>query len=111
MGSAVHARSLFEAQVDVMGMICYEMIGYFSDAPYSQSFPDPLLAEQYPNVGNFIIVVGVDRHQSFADNFHSMMQAHADIDVEKICLPLSSPLAGLSDQRNYWGLWLSSAYD
>ena len=29
MGSFIHAQSLHQQQVDVIGMICYEMIGYF----------------------------------------------------------------------------------
>ncbi|WP_243900290.1 M28 family peptidase [Hymenobacter defluvii] len=38
MGSAVHAKSLQEAGVVVWAMICYEMIGYFSDVPGSQNW-------------------------------------------------------------------------
>ena len=36
MGSYIHAHSLNENNIDVLGMICYEMIGYFSDEPESQ---------------------------------------------------------------------------
>ena len=42
MGSFIHASSLHEACVDVIGMICYEMIGYFSDEPGSQKMPEEL---------------------------------------------------------------------
>lgn len=44
MGSAVHAQALHAAQVPVR-VLCYEMIGYFSDEPGSQRYPDPSLAE------------------------------------------------------------------
>eukprot|EP01034_Spumella_vulgaris_P000311 gene311-412_t len=58
MGSYVHAQSLAAEKTDVLGMVCYEMIGYFSEEPGSQQFPSEGLAAQYPSSGNFIIVVG-----------------------------------------------------
>ena len=103
MGSYVHAQSLFDAQTDVLGMICYEMIGYFSEEPNSQPFPIPELAELYPSVGNFIIVVGIDEYQSFVNQVHQLMAKDANIDVQKISFPDADDLAGLSDHRNYWG--------
>jgi Zn-dependent M28 family amino/carboxypeptidase len=104
MGSYVHAKSLHDSKADVMGMICYEMIGYFSDAPNSQSFPSPLLATRYPSTGNFIIVVGIEKYKTFNETFYQLMQKEAAIDVQVISFPpgFGSEYAGLSDQRNYW---------
>ena len=83
-------------------MICYEMIGYFSDEPNSQNFPSPELAALYPDVANFIIVVGIDQHQEFNSKVHRLMSKDSGIDVQLINFPESSGLAGLSDHRNYW---------
>jgi len=58
MGSAVHARRLREADVDVRLMISLEMLGYFSDDPNSQRFPLAPLKLFYPSKGNFIGVIG-----------------------------------------------------
>lgn len=102
MGSAVHARSLYQKRIPVKGMICYEMIGYFSDEPNSQQFPDPALSKVYPHTGNFIIVVGRQGNESFTARIKSLMQAHSEIDVQSISFPSSQGLAGLSDHRNYW---------
>ena len=102
MGSYVHARSLYENKVNVIGMICYEMIGYFSDEPGSQHFPDPGLAKLYPDTGNFIIVVGVDKFEEFNHKVYSRMANKSAIDVQIVNFPASNYLAGLSDQRNYW---------
>ncbi|WP_345220576.1 M28 family peptidase [Hymenobacter koreensis] len=102
MGSAVHAKSLHEAGVKVRAMLCYEMIGYFSDAPNSQNFPDERLAKLYPNTGNFIIVVGRDGQEAFTQQVQQLMQQNSSIDVQRINLPANAPLAGLSDHRNYW---------
>ena len=103
MGSAVHARSLHAAGVPVRAMLCYEMIGYFSNKPGSQHFPNEALAARYPSVGNFIIVVGKTGQEKFTEHIHHHLQAHAgNLDVQRISLPESMPLARLSDHRNYW---------
>lgn len=102
MGSYVHAKSLYDANVDVLGMICYEMIGYFSNAPNSQPFPSPELAQRYPHTANFIIVVGIEQYAAFNNNVHRLMSNNAGIDVQVIHFPSAGGLAGLSDQRSYW---------
>jgi Zn-dependent M28 family amino/carboxypeptidase len=102
MGSAVHAKYLHDNRIPVKAMICYEMIGYFSDKPHSQQFPDPALSKLYPNKGNFIIVVGRQGQESFSGKMQSLMKANSSIDVQSINFPYSEGLAGLSDHRNYW---------
>ena len=105
MGSYVHAKSLHDNRVDVIGMICYEMIGYFSDEPESQPFPSPELAKLYPHTANFIIVVGIDKYAGFNHRVHQWMRVNAKIDVQVISFPVNDAyagLAGLSDQRSYW---------
>jgi Zn-dependent M28 family amino/carboxypeptidase len=102
MGSYVHARSLYDNKVDVIGMICYEMIGYFSDEPESQPFPSPEMASMYPHVANFIMVVGTEQYSDFNNRVYSLMRQDSNIDVQIANLPSSNGLAGMSDQRNYW---------
>lgn len=102
MGSYVHAKSLYDSKADVLGMICLEMIGYYSDEPNSQPFPSPELAKLYPHTANFIIVVGIDQYAAFNDKVHKLMSANAAIDVQTINFPSGNGLAGLSDQRSYW---------
>jgi len=104
MGSYIHAKSLLDGLVDVVGMICYEMIGYFSDEPGSQTFPVPELAAVYPDTGNYIVVVGIEKCKEFSQTIHSLMSEKSGINVEKIVFPNSDGLAGRSDQRNYWEL-------
>jgi len=105
MGSFIHAQSLHQQQVDVIGMICFEMIGYFSDEPNSQPFPSPDLAERYPSTGNFIMTVGIEKYDAFNQQVCRLMAEIADIAVHNISLPPQHPaagLAGMSDQRSYW---------
>jgi Zn-dependent M28 family amino/carboxypeptidase len=102
MGSYIHAKSLFEEKADVIGMICLEMIGYYSEVPGSQPFPSPELAKLYPDTANFIIVVGIEKFSSFSSQVHGLMATGSDIDVQLIHFPSAEGLAGLSDHRNYW---------
>jgi Zn-dependent M28 family amino/carboxypeptidase len=105
MGSYVHAKSLHDNKVEVIGMICYEMIGYYSDKPNSQPFPSPELAKKYPHTANFIMVVGIEKYAAFNNKVHQLMSANSGIDVQVVNFPSTDPnaaLAGLSDQRSYW---------
>lgn len=102
MGSYIHAKSLKDEDVNVLGMVCYEMIGYFSDESGSQPYPDLVLAQLYPDTGNFIIVVGIQAYEEFNHKFYDLMSTDSAIDVQKITFPDRGGLASMSDHINYW---------
>lgn len=102
MGSAVHAQSLHKQGVKIKAMVCYEMIGYFSDEPNSQKFPNEELKKFYPHTGNFIAVVGNLEQKPFTEHVRDLMRQHTSINVQSVNLPASFGLVGLSDHRNYW---------
>ena len=54
MGSFVYAGRCKARGDQISAMISLETIGYFSDAPHSQTYPAPGLGVFYPSVGNFI---------------------------------------------------------
>lgn len=103
MGSAIHAKSLKEAEAKVKAMICLEMIGYFSDAPNSQQFPLEAMKLQYPSVGNFIAVVGKSGEESLVNEMKKWMVQSSAIDVQSLCAPveLLNDITR-SDHFNYW---------
>lgn len=100
MGSYVHAASTNEFREDVIGVINFEMIGYFHDGV--QEYPHPMLEEIYPEKANFIAVVGKHSYHEFNEKVYGLMKADAGIDVQIIDHPMIEDLAGLSDQRSYW---------
>ncbi len=102
MGSYIHAKSLHDNNMDIIGMICYEMIGYFSDKPGSQPAPFPELKGSYPDTADFIIVVGIKKYDEFNNKIYRLMSKNPDINTEIISFSSPDGLAGLSDQRNYW---------
>ncbi len=102
MGSAVHARSLKEQNVDVEVMICLEMIGYFSDEENSQDYPISPLKWFYPTTGNFIAVIGKLGQNKPVRKVKKSMQSVADIDVRSINAPKIVQGIDFSDHRSYW---------
>ncbi|GEO06180.1 hypothetical protein AAE02nite_38440 [Adhaeribacter aerolatus] len=101
MGSAVHAKSLAAAGVKLRGMVCLEMIGYYSEKKNSQRYPAALKAI-YPDKGNFISVVGNMGQGNLVKHLKKYMQAGSQIDVESLTAPASVPGVDFSDHLNYW---------
>ena len=100
MGSYVHAKSLKDTGADVLGMICYEMIGYFSDEPGSQKQMFFESKEEHPDKGNFIVMIGRDGYEAFNDKVLGLMKEKQLIDVHYI-ISEKNGSAAYSDNRNY----------
>ena len=101
MGSYVHAKSLKDNDVDVIGMINYEMIGYFTDEPNSQDYPIEQMKQIYPTTGNFIANVCDEKSTSF---LKKLAFKSDDIDSYDIVLPDNIKGITASDHLNYWKL-------
>ncbi len=102
MGSAIHAASLRQQAVDVRCMFSLEMIGYFSDAPRSQTFPASFFGVFYPSEGNFIAVVGRFQDGMMVRKIKSAMRDASPLPVYSINAPTFVPGVDFSDQINYW---------
>jgi hypothetical protein len=102
MGSAVHAASLQKQGIAVRAMLCLEMIGYFSDEPGSQDFPNPLLKLLYPSRGNFIAVVGNFGQIGLVRKVKRAMRSATLLPVHSINAPGWLPGIDFSDHLNYW---------
>jgi len=102
MGSAVHARSLADGGARVSGMICLEMLGYFSDEPGSQTFPVPGMGLLYPSRGNFIAVVGNGSSWRFTSDVKARMAGATELSVRSINAPALVPGVDFSDHYNFW---------
>lgn len=102
MGSAVHARSLGDAEV--RGMIGLEMIGFFAE---EQPWPDPLLALLYPDRGDFIGVTGRWADRELTREVKRAMRAAGAVPVYSFTAPRSAGLDA-SDHMSYWNRGLSA---
>ncbi|HEX4949108.1 MAG TPA: M28 family peptidase [Blastocatellia bacterium] len=102
MGSAVHVAVLKQQGIAVRAMLSLEMIGYFSDEPGSQKFPNPILKLLYPSRGNFIAIVGNFGQIGLVRKVKRAMRAAALLPVHSINAPGWLPGIDFSDHLNYW---------
>lgn len=102
MGSAHHASKLRRENTPVRAMLALEMIGYFSDEPWSQRYPALLFRFFYPSRGDFIAVVGNTRQRRLIAEVKRGMRGATGLRVVSASVPASIPGVDYSDHRNYW---------
>jgi hypothetical protein len=102
MGSFIHAKSLKDAEIQIKGMICLEMIGYFNDTPGSQKFPLRLLRLFYGNKGNFITVVQKFNNGRFGEQVKKLMMRQKLVQTKAFTAPRWLANIDFSDHQNYW---------
>lgn len=108
MGSYIHAQSLVKDSINVKGMICLEMIGYFADARKTQSYPLGILKLFYGSRGNYITLVNQFGPGKFARKFTKHYKRKSTVKAKQFKGPKSLPGIDFSDHLNYWQVGISS---
>lgn len=106
IGSQAYAEQLKNEGVHVLGMLSLEMIGYTSQEKDSQKMPF-VLKPFYPNVGNFIALVGNAHSKKFLERVEKIFRDVGGLPVETLTLPGNGgifPEARLSDHSPFWDL-------
>jgi len=101
MGSKVYAQAARARGDDIRVMFSLEMLGCYSDAPGSQSYP-PLLRWFYPERGNFIAFVSNLRSRRALAEVVAAFKRNCDFPAERLASPAFVPGVGWSDQRSFW---------
>jgi Iap family predicted aminopeptidase len=102
MGSFVYASRCKGRGDQISAMISLETIGYFSDAPHSQTYPAPGLGVFYPSVGNFIGFVANVHSRALLRRSIAFFRKHAGVPSEGAALPSFIPGVSWSDQWAFW---------
>jgi hypothetical protein len=102
MGSLVYAGRCKARGDKISAMISLETIGYFSDAPNSQTYPSPGLGIFYPKVGDFIGFVANVHSRALLRRVIGLFRKHAKIPSEGAALPAFIPGVSWSDQWSFW---------
>jgi hypothetical protein len=110
MGSYVHAKSLYDKHSKVEGMICFDMIGYFSDEKKSQEYPLGILRLFYGSRGDYITVVRKFGSGKFARKFKRLMKRKDIIRTKSFQGPAALPGIDFSDHLNYWKFGYSAVF-
>ncbi len=109
MGSYQHAKSLFESNRKVYGMIALDMIGYFDDTKKSQHFPVGIMSWIYGNKGDFILLANKWGKGAFARKFSRKFKRQDAIKVARLTGPKSIEGLDWSDHLNYWHFGYSAS--
>lgn len=102
MGSYVHAKYLHDNNIPVKGMICLEMLGYFTDEKKSQDYPLGILRMFYGNKGNYITVVQKFSNGKFARKTKRLMKQQDIVRTKSFKGPAWLTGIDFSDHLNYW---------
>lgn len=116
MGSAVHARSLAAAGVDVRLMISLDALGFYSVKAVPAQFLFPLLKSGELEPGNTTAVVGrKGQEDGITRTLQGFMAEKSRVKVLALALGPETPGIDFSDHLNYWhqgypGVMISNFY-
>jgi Zn-dependent M28 family amino/carboxypeptidase len=107
MGSWIYAKNCRQQSSgrgsdNIVGMLSLETLGYYDDAPGSQTYPLGLLDLIYPMTGNFIAFVGNLSSNRLVRQVVKSFRQHAKFPSEGAVLPDITSGAGWSDHWSYW---------
>ncbi|MEM7161587.1 MAG: M28 family peptidase [Bacteroidota bacterium] len=108
MGSYKHAEYLKKNGIDVEGMICLEMIGYFDERKKTQDYPTNLLRLFYGSRADYITVVSKFGNGKFSRKYIRNFKRQSSIRDKKFKSPSWIPGVDFSDHRNYWAFGYSA---
>jgi Zn-dependent M28 family amino/carboxypeptidase len=87
MGSYHYAKGLHDRREQIEGMICLEMIGYFTNREGSQHYPLPFMGRVFPKTGNYIALVGNRRSKEFTERFAGAVRSATDLPLITLNAP------------------------
>ncbi|MFZ5450110.1 MAG: M28 family peptidase [Thermodesulfobacteriota bacterium] len=105
MGSRVYAKKARRERHQILGMLCLEMVGYYSQTPGSQSLPLSLRLLGYPTTGNFIGLVSDGRSRPLLKRLEAAIKGGCRLPAVTLAVPLGGhilPEVRLSDHANFW---------
>ena len=104
VGSFLHSRQVQRAGAPLRGMVSLEMLAYTDPQPGSQRLP-PHLAGHYPDVANFIGVVGNEVSGGLLQVVTEGLKKVGDLPVEFLAVPGNGEVlyeTRLSDHASFW---------
>jgi len=106
MGSQHHARQARQIGETIVGMLCLEMVGYFTLAEGSQSVPPAIptwLHPIFPKRGDFLAAVGNLQSWNLCRKFRQgFKRGTGRLPLFPICLPEKIKDIRRSDNSSFW---------
>lgn len=106
MGSQFHARQARRRGDKILGMLCLEMVGYYTTEERSQTVPPAIprfLRRFLPHRGDFLAAVGNLASWKLCWRFRrGFKRGTMSMPLFSICLPEAVHEIQLSDNRSFW---------
>jgi hypothetical protein len=103
IGSSHHVKGLKKGKDEILGMISLEMVGFTGPR---QNYPPYLDPKYYPNVGDFIAIVGNERSQKLLEKVCQSFKTHIpELPLEMLVVPGNGEKmeeVRLSDHVTFW---------
>jgi hypothetical protein len=108
-GSAHYVEGLKKGGEEILGMISVEMVGFTASR---QDYPPYLNPKHYPNVGDFIAIIGNERSKELLEKVcQSFKTSSPQLPLELLVVPGNGEAmeeARLSDHSPFWDQGLSA---
>ncbi|MGD9015435.1 MAG: M28 family peptidase [Candidatus Omnitrophota bacterium] len=101
MGSFIYARSAKQRGEVIKAVLILEMIGFYSDKPFSQKYP-LLIGPFYPNRANFIAVVGNLANRQLVKQVYHYFKRNSQFPIRRAVLFDFIPGVDFSDHWSFW---------
>ncbi|MEM6916448.1 MAG: M28 family peptidase [Verrucomicrobiota bacterium] len=101
MGSRVYAARCRSRGENIVAMLAFDTIGYFSEEEGSQKAPEGMEG-QLPTIGNFLGFVGNEDSRYFTDSAKVSFEAASGVPAIGGAFPAEIPGVGWSDHWSFW---------
>ena len=102
-GSAHYVGSLKKGDEEILGVICLEMVGFTGP---KQNYPPYINPKYYPNVGDFIAIIGNERSEQLLEKVCSAFKTRVpELPSEFLIVPGNGEAmeeVRLSDHSTFW---------
>ena len=112
-GSRYHAGKLKSQNVDVVCMLCMDLVGYYSDEENSQDYPIAGLSEIYGTKGDFLGIIGKSGDAQLVSDAQKTFLKTTTLRVESMVAPKDmegSMSFTLSDHSSFWDVGYSALF-
>lgn len=102
MGSRYNAKHSSEKEENIIAMIAFEMLGYFSENKKSQKYPISSMHQRFPSTGDFLAVLGNSQSDRLSEKIAAFMNETSLIDIGAFIPYSYIPGNDLSDHSSFW---------
>jgi len=102
MGSRPYARACMERGEKIVGMLCLETLGYYTNAPNSQKLPHPIFKLFCPTTGNFVTFVSNFKSKSLLKRSVVAFRNAVEFPSQALALPEAITGVSFSDHSAFW---------